>query len=100
MTHLDFDQFRDLMRRLDRVDRRYGFADLLARRPHEKVPAKHLMIALRYPFHGEPIQAFVSLACAFIAINREIHRYGWQVVRSGGTPNDFYWLEPLGVGSV
>lgn len=94
-TWLGFDDFRRLMQRRDRVDRRYGFPLLLANRNPERVRADHFMLKLRLPFHTDPHMAFVSLANRFIEINHEIRRYGWQITRSGGTPKDSYWLEAM-----
>ena len=62
------------------------------------VSAKQLMIRSGLAFHSNPVSAFVELCNSFIRINRDLSRHGWQAIRSGGTPDDQYWLRPSGGG--
>ena len=59
------------------------------------VKAKSLMIRLGLPLHSDPQIAFTSLCNFYLSINRVLPAYGWQVNRTGGTPDDFYSLRWL-----
>lgn len=60
------------------------------------ITGKQLMIRSGLPFHSCPFTAFVELCNSFIRINRILPSYGWQAVRSGGGPRDFYRLSLSG----
>lgn len=42
--------------------------------------------------------AFISLCIAFCRLNQVLSGTGWQAFRTGGTPEDTYWLSPIGDG--
>lgn len=42
--------------------------------------------------------AFISLCIAFSKLNQALSGTGWQAFRTGGTPEDNYWLSPVGEG--
>lgn len=62
------------------------------------VSAKDLMSEMGLPWRDQPICSFVSLCTDFKNINRGLRSYGWQAVRTGGTPDDHYRLSPVGGG--
>ncbi|NTF67943.1 hypothetical protein [Rhizobium rhizogenes] len=65
--------------------------------PHS-LSAKTLMEEMGLPWQVEPVPSFVSLCIDFQGINRGLRAYGWQAVRSSGSPSGQYRLSPLGAG--
>lgn len=63
----------------------------------KEISGSQLMIRAGLPFHQSPVTAFVELCTSFHRINRVLPQYGWQAVRTGGTPGDRYVLAPVGV---
>ena len=64
----------------------------------DKISAWHLMGRAGLSWRAEPVWSFVCLCNDFIKINQALFGTGWQAVRSGGTPDDHYWLLPSGDG--
>ena len=63
-----------------------------------RMAAKHLMLRAGFSYHAEPIHSFVQLCAAYYDINRFLKPLGWQVERTGGTPDAFYQLAACGGG--
>lgn len=59
------------------------------------ISAKQLMIRSGLSFHTDPVGSFISLCNLRIRIARIVGRHGLQLVRTGGTPDDHYRLEPV-----
>lgn len=59
------------------------------------ISAKQLMIRSGFSFHTDPVGSFISLCTLRIRIERLLGRHGLQLVRTGGTPDDHYRLEPV-----
>lgn len=57
--------------------------------------AKKLMGFCGFTSHRGPLTPFVEFINMVNRINRTIAPLGWKVVRTGGTPDDEYWLSPV-----
>lgn len=71
----------------------FKLAAVLAEWHPQKLTANQLMIKMSLPIHPVSVTSFVHLCTLFSRINRVLPVLGWQVVRTGGTPKDFYQLE-------
>lgn len=63
-----------------------------------RISAGHLMGRSGLSWRAEPISSFVCLCNDFMNINKAIAPFGWQAMRSDGTPSSEYWLAPMGGG--
>lgn len=61
-----------------------------------RIFAKELMETMGLPLEADPVSSFVSLCIDFKNVNRGLKSYGWQAVRSNGTPDAQYRLRPIG----
>ncbi|MBW3096839.1 hypothetical protein [Pseudohoeflea coraliihabitans] len=64
----------------------------------DDIGAVSLMTHMGFDHRRHPIISFASLCRSFSTINRVLPAYGWQVTRTGGTPNDRYSLVSLSGG--
>lgn len=60
-----------------------------------QISALHLMGRAGFSHVSEPVLSFNSFCNDFIKINQELAPFGWQAVRTGGTPDDRYRLAPV-----
>lgn len=64
----------------------------------KSIPAKKLMAQPGFNYHIDPVSEFIALCISFRKINQALSGTGWQAFRTGGTPEDTYWLSPIGDG--
>lgn len=58
----------------------------------KSLSAKALMNRAGLSWREAPVCSFVSLCISFSKINQSLRGSGWQAVRTGGTPDDYYQL--------
>jgi hypothetical protein len=68
---------------------------LLAEYPN-RISAKALMNRAGLSWREAPVCSFVSLCISFSKLNQALSGSGFQAMRSGGTPDDQYWLSKDG----
>ena len=62
------------------------------------ISAKQLMIRSGFSFHTDPVRSFTLFCISFSKLNQDLLGTGWQAVRTGGNPDDNYWLSQVGAG--
>jgi hypothetical protein len=60
------------------------------------VTAKQLMEHIGLSWRADPVGSFVCFCNDLISVQRAIRPTGWCVERTGGTPDHFYLLSPVG----
>lgn len=94
-------QWKSLKRCLYQCDGRKGrIIETLNAVYPKTISAKRLMGRAGYSYHTDPVRSFISLCCELSALKSILLRHGWQVVRSGGTPDDELGLEPIVASQV
>lgn len=59
------------------------------------ITAKQLMLRAGMDWHRNPVSAFAALCSRLPQINAVLENIGWQVVRTGGTPDDHWYLAAI-----
>jgi len=49
-------------------------------------------------WRDDPVRCFTLLSISFAKLTRELVGTDWQVMRTDGTPEAFFWLSPVGGG--
>lgn len=70
---------------------------LRAEYPHY-IPAPQLCNLIGLSWQSDPVRSFTLLCISFSKLNQELLGTGWQAVRTGPDPDDFYRLSPVGGG--
>jgi hypothetical protein len=69
-----------------------------ALRDDTELSAKALMNRAGLSWRTDPVSSFASLCISVSKLNRMLVRSQRQILRTGGTPDDFYLLSPIGDG--
>jgi hypothetical protein len=61
-----------------------------------KLSAMQIMNRAGLSWRTDPARSFTLLCISFSSVRRSLSGSGWQAMRSGGTPDDHYWLSKDG----
>lgn len=63
-----------------------------------KLSAAQLMNRAGLSWRTDPARSFTLLCISFSSVRHSLSGSGWQAMRSGGTPDDNYWLQSVDRG--